>query len=63
MKIEIKKATNREHYFVIIADNGQIIAVSETYKNKKDCISTATLIKEKVFLAEIIDTDSNLLID
>ena len=62
MKIEIKKALNKEHYFVIIADNGEPIATSETYKNKKDCIRTATLIKEKALLAEIVDIDGNLLI-
>jgi uncharacterized protein YegP (UPF0339 family) len=61
MKITIKKSTDKKFYFVIVANNGEPIAVSETYKNKKDCIRTATLIKDKAMLAEIVDIDNDLI--
>lgn len=37
MKYEIKKSSDNQFYFVLKAQNREIIAVSEMYKTKQDC--------------------------
>lgn len=34
---EINESTNSEWYFVLVATNGRVIGVSETYKSKQGC--------------------------
>jgi uncharacterized protein YegP (UPF0339 family) len=40
-------------YFRIRSSNGKVIAQSEGYHNKQDCIDTAMLIKHEIGKAEI----------
>jgi uncharacterized protein YegP (UPF0339 family) len=40
MKFKIRNSADGQFYFVITARNGQIIALSETYKDKKNCLKT-----------------------
>jgi uncharacterized protein YegP (UPF0339 family) len=40
MKFEVKVSKNNEYYARIVANNGEIIFVSETVKNKADILST-----------------------
>lgn len=35
MKIRIKKTRNKEFRFVLVGDNGEIVATSETYKREQ----------------------------
>lgn len=37
-KFKIKKAKNKEFYFILVARNGQTIVTSETYKRKSACL-------------------------
>lgn len=46
MRIDFRIAKNDQSYFVIIANNGEVIAKSEEYHNFDDCFHTAKLIKE-----------------
>ena len=43
MKIKYWKAANRQWWFHVVAANGEIVAQSEGYKRKKDCIDTIKL--------------------
>ena len=43
--IKILEAKNNEFYFVIKAGNGKVIATSETYKRKRDCLKSAKLVQ------------------
>lgn len=36
--IKIKRSKDRLYYFVIVARNGQVLATSETYKNRRNCL-------------------------
>lgn len=56
MKFTISKSKNGEYYFTLRARNGQVIAQSETYHNRKDCIKTIKSIRCKAFFATIKDT-------
>lgn len=44
----------RQWYFRFRATNGQIVAQSEGYKKKSDCIDTAKSIQRRIARAEII---------
>ena len=39
-KLKLKRARNKQWYFVIVARNGKIIATSETYKRKSSAEKT-----------------------
>lgn len=39
-KLKLKRARNKQWYFVIVARNGRIIATSETYKRKSSAEKT-----------------------
>lgn len=47
-KIEIFKGVDKQYYFRIIAENGEIIAVSEAYKNKTNCKKGIKSIRENI---------------
>lgn len=53
-KIEIFKGINKQFYFRIIAGNGEIVAVSEAYKQKKMCKKGIESVRENVN-SEIVD--------
>jgi uncharacterized protein YegP (UPF0339 family) len=46
MKFEIYKDDKREWRFRLKARNGEIIAQSESYKNRLDCLHAVELIKK-----------------
>jgi len=50
---EVYKDAKEEWRFRLVAPNGQIIAVGESYKNKEDCLSTIESIKENAATADI----------
>jgi uncharacterized protein YegP (UPF0339 family) len=39
-KIRVKKTRNKQFRFVLVGDNGEIIATSETYKREKTMMKT-----------------------
>lgn len=52
IKRVLKGKRKGEHRFVLKADNGEIIAVSETYKNKKDMVE---MLQKYFYRFEIIE--------
>ena len=52
-KFEVYKDAKEEWRFRLVAPNGQIIAVGESYKNKGDCLSTVESIKKNAATADI----------
>ena len=52
-KFEVYKDAKEEWRFRLVASNGQIIAVGESYKNKNDCIDTINSIKTNAPSAEL----------
>lgn len=40
-------------FFHVAADNGEIIAQSEGYQNRGDCVTTAQSLRKNLFNAEI----------
>ena len=46
MKWEVYKDRAGEYRWRLVAANGEIVAASEGYKNKKDAIETINIIKE-----------------
>ena len=45
-EIEVKKADNGQYYFRVWSSNWNILATSETYWNKSDCVSAARIIQK-----------------
>lgn len=43
--IKILESKDKQFYFVIQAKNGKVIATSETYKRKRDCLKSAELVE------------------
>lgn len=58
-KFEVYKDAKEEWRFRLVAPNGQIIAVGESYKNKGDCLSTVNSIKENAPDAEVIEVEGD----
>jgi uncharacterized protein YegP (UPF0339 family) len=55
MKFEIRRAVNRQFYFVLKARNGEIIATSETYKSKQSCKKGIRSVRINALFGKIID--------
>ncbi len=54
MKIKIIKSKRTgQWYFRIIAKNGEKVAHSEGYKNKKDCMKTVVLLQVNLGSAKV----------
>ena len=54
-RFEILKSKNRQWYFILKAENGEVILTSETYKSKEACKDTIKLIKRSSLFAKTID--------
>jgi uncharacterized protein YegP (UPF0339 family) len=52
---EILKSKNKQWYFVLKAENGEVVLTSETYKSKQACIDTIKLIRWNSLFAKTID--------
>ncbi|MFI5497102.1 YegP family protein [Actinoplanes sp. NPDC051859] len=55
MKFVVKKASNGEFRFTLVASNGQVVATSETYKAKASALSTIESIQKHAAGATIDD--------
>lgn len=58
MKFVIDKSEDGQFYFVLKANNGEIVATSETYKNKRSCKHGIKVVR-KCADAEVIDNTRN----
>jgi len=55
VKFVVKKASNGEYRFNLVASNGQIVATSETYKEKRSALATIESIKNNAGAATTDD--------
>lgn len=55
MKFVIKKSTDSQYYFTIVAGNGQKLCTSETYTTKQSAKDTITSIKTNASNATVED--------
>ena len=55
MKFVVKKTTNGEFRFNLVAGNGQVVATSESYKQKTSAMNTIASIQKNVGGASIDD--------
>jgi len=54
-RFEIKKSTNNQYHFVLIAPNNEVIAQSEMYKEKESCKDGIANVKKYAPTAPIVD--------
>jgi hypothetical protein len=54
-RFEIKKSSNNQFYFVLIAPNNEPIATSEMYKEKDGCKNGIAAVKKYAPTAPIVD--------
>lgn len=54
-KFEINKSVDWQFYFEFVANNGQTVAVSETYTTKQNCKHWISVLQDEAWLAEIKD--------
>ena len=54
-RFEIKKSVDEQFYFVLIAPNNEIIATSEMYTTKQNCINGIESVKENAPSADTQD--------
>lgn len=55
MKFQIKKTSNNQYRFNIMASNGQVLATSETYVQKASAVSAIESIKKSIATASTED--------
>ena len=55
MKFVVKKSTNGEFRFNLVASNGQVVATSESYKQKASAMSTIASIQTNAGGASVDD--------
>jgi uncharacterized protein YegP (UPF0339 family) len=55
VKFVVKKTSNGQFRFNLVASNGQVVATSETYTRKQSALDTIESIKKNVAAASIDD--------
>lgn len=55
MKFVVKKTSNGEFRFNLVASNGQVVATSESYKQKASALNTIESIQKNVGGASVDD--------
>ena len=55
-RFEIRLSTDGKYYFVLIAPNGETIALSEMYNTKGSCFTGINAVKKYAASAPIVDT-------
>ncbi|MCA1671850.1 MAG: YegP family protein [Actinobacteria bacterium] len=55
MRFIVRKASNAQYYFNIVAGNNEVVATSETYHQKASALSTIQSIKSSAGGAEVVD--------
>lgn len=54
-KFEVSLNSKNEYYFKLKAPNGEIILVSESYKNRQGCDNGIQSVRENAFMEESFD--------
>lgn len=54
-RFEIRRSSDNQYYFVLLAPNGEVIATSEMYTSKQGCKSGIESVKRNAPKADIID--------
>jgi len=55
MKFVMKKTSNNQYRFNLVASNGQVVATSETYTRKASALDTIESMRKNVAAATIDD--------
>jgi uncharacterized protein YegP (UPF0339 family) len=55
MKFVMKKTSNNQYRFNLVASNGQVVATSETYTRKASALDTIESMRKNVATATIDD--------
>ena len=55
MKFEVKKSSNGQFRFNLVAGNGQVVATSETYAAKQSALDTIESIRKNASDADVND--------
>ncbi|GLY96267.1 YegP family protein [Actinoplanes sp. NBRC 103695] len=59
MKFMVKKTSNGEFRFNLVASNGQVVATSESYKQKASALNTIASIQKSAGDAKVEDETVN----
>jgi uncharacterized protein YegP (UPF0339 family) len=60
LRFELYRNLKGDHYFRIVAGNGETIAQSEGYKHRADCEHTVKLIQAKAPIAQVVDLTATM---
>jgi uncharacterized protein YegP (UPF0339 family) len=55
MKFVVKKTSNGQYRFNMVASNGQVVATSETYTRKSSALDTIASIQQRANAAPVDD--------
>jgi uncharacterized protein YegP (UPF0339 family) len=55
IEFQIHQAINREFYCRIVASNGEVLFISETYQTKQDLVHAANVVRAYAAHAQILD--------
>ena len=56
MKFQVKKTSNGQFRFNLVAPNGQVVATSENYERKQSALDTIASIKKNAGGADVDDS-------
>ncbi len=59
LKIKIKRSDDKQHYFVIVARNGRVVATSETYRTWQGCLKSARLFNMQIIYPDAAEIRFN----
>ena len=52
---DLKRSSNNQYYFVLVATNGEIIAKSEMYVSRQGALNGIESVKQNAPIAKIVD--------
>ena len=55
MRVKIKRSSNGQYYFNVYADNGKILATSETYTQKHNATKAINVLINGMGMAQVKD--------
>ena len=55
IEFQLHRAINGQYYCRIVASNGEVLFISETYQNKKDLVYAANVVRAYATSAQILD--------
>ena len=55
IEFQVHRAINGQFYCRIVANNGEVLFISETYHNKQDLVYAANVVRAYATSAQILD--------